>query len=197
MERQKGPWSCWVGLPRPMYHSIIQESDRHTYQHAHIPYQFGAVHKVRHAIFGQFYPLPLSHFVTHPGTTPPKVRHTSRTPRYLEDLVQKLGQKHPCTNSVSIVHGGFYQGVFCLEGYVRGGFCPFPFCQNRRRRRICYNRKLNITLNFMFRMYDKKIYKCDVTCSLPPPLSQTVTPSRTPSPSSVTYFMDGPFVGIA
>ena len=24
------------------------------------------------------------------------------------------------------------------------------------------------------------------------PLSQTVTPCRTPSPSSVTYFMDGP-----
>jgi len=34
----------------------------------------------------------------------------------------------------------------------------------------------------MFHMYDKKIDKCDVTCSLPPPLSQTVTPSRTPSP---------------
>src|SRR6218665_892647 len=27
---------------------------------------------------------------------------------------------------------------------------------------------------------------------LTPPLSQTVTPSRTPSPSSMTYFMDGP-----
>ena len=26
----------------------------------------------------------------------------------------------------------------------------------------------------------------------PLPLSQTVTPFRTPSPSSVTYFMDGP-----
>ena len=26
----------------------------------------------------------------------------------------------------------------------------------------------------------------------PLPLSQTVTPSRTPSPSSVTYFMGGP-----
>ena len=26
----------------------------------------------------------------------------------------------------------------------------------------------------------------------PLPLSQTVTPSRTPSPSRVTYFMDGP-----
>ena len=28
---------------------------------------------------------------------------------------------------------------------------------------------------------------------LTPPLSQTVTPSRTPSPSSVTYFMDGTY----
>src|SRR6218665_1389934 len=27
---------------------------------------------------------------------------------------------------------------------------------------------------------------------IPLPLSQIVTPSRTPSPSSVTYFMDGP-----
>ena len=27
----------------------------------------------------------------------------------------------------------------------------------------------------------------------PLPLSQTVTPSRTPSPSSATYFMDGPY----
>ena len=27
------------------------------------------------------------------------------------------------------------------------------------------------------------------------PLSQTVTPSQTPSPSSVTYFMDGPLYG--
>src|SRR6218665_568534 len=42
----------------------------------------------------------------------------------------------------------------------------------------------------------KKVYKCDVTCSLPPlPLPQTVTPSRTSSPSSVTYFMDGPIDG--
>src|SRR6218665_2553028 len=32
----------------------------------------GAVHKVRYAIFGQFLPPPLSHFVTHPGTPPPK-----------------------------------------------------------------------------------------------------------------------------
>jgi len=32
----------------------------------------------------------------------------------------------------------------------------------------------------------------------PPPLSQTVTPSRTPThPSSVTYFMDGPVLASA
>jgi len=43
-------------------------------------------------------------------------------------------------------------------------------------------------------MYDKMFYKCDVTGSRPLPLSQTVTPSRTPSPSSVTYFMDVPYL---
>ena len=38
------------------------------------------------------------------------------------------------------------------------------------------------------------MYKCDVTCSLPPPpchkLSHLLGPP--PHPSSVTYFMDGP-----
>lgn len=47
----------------------------------------------------------------------------------------------------------------------------------------------------------KKFHKCDVTCSWtryyyyalgPLSLSQIVTPSRTPSPSSVMYFMYGP-----
>src|SRR6218665_931144 len=39
---------------------------------------------------------------------------------------------------------------FCLESFVRGCFSPFPYCRNIR-----YNRKLNITLNFRFHMYDK------------------------------------------
>ena len=40
----------------------------------------GAVHKVRHAILGQFLPpLPLSHFVTHPGT-PKSTSHISDPP---------------------------------------------------------------------------------------------------------------------
>src|SRR6218665_2602056 len=97
---------------------------------------------------------------------PPKVRHTSRTPRFLIGLVQKSWTKAPCTNSISIVRGGFCLGgfcqrVFCLEGFVRVGFCPFPLLSQY----ICCNRKLNITLNFMFHMYDKNLYKRDVTCS--------------------------------
>src|SRR6218665_502927 len=59
---------------------------------------------------------------------------------------------------------GFCQGVFCLEGFVRGGVCPFPLLSEY----ICYDKKLNITLNFMFHMYDKKIYKCDVNPLYPP-----------------------------
>ena len=109
----------------------------------------------------------LSHFVTHPGT-PPKVRHTSRTPPFLVGLVQNTWTKAPFTNSLSIVRRGF-----CSEGFVRGsfvrkvlsggGFCPFPLLSEY----ICYNRKLNITLNFMFHIYDKKCYKCDITYFTP------------------------------
>src|SRR6218665_3093850 len=113
------------------------------------------------------------HTLSHiPG--PPKLRHTSRTPRLLVGLVQKHGQKP----SVQIL-SQLFAGVFCLEGFVRDGFCPFPL----QSEYICYKRKLNITLNFMFHMYDKKIYKRVTSHALDPlPLSQTATPSRTPSP---------------
>src|SRR6218665_2548828 len=109
-----------------------------------------------------FWPIltPLSHFVTHPGT-PKKVRHTSRTPRFLVGLVQKTRTKPPVQILSQLFAGvfmrGVCQGVFCLEGFVRGGFCPFPLLSEY----ICYNRKLNITLNVMFHMYDKKNYKHD------------------------------------
>jgi len=41
----------------------------------------GAVHKVRHAIFGQILPPP-SVTLRHTSRDPPKVRHTSRTPHF-------------------------------------------------------------------------------------------------------------------
>src|SRR6218665_566830 len=90
-----------------------------------------------------------------------------------------------------LVRGGFCSGVclgvFCLEGFVRGGFCPSTLLSEY----IHYNRKLNITFNFRFHMYE--IFLKSVTSHAlgPPPLSQTVTFSD-PLPSSVAYFMDGP-----
>jgi len=49
----------------------------------------------------------------------------------------------------------------------------------------------------MFHMYDKFFYKCDVTCSLPPPLCHKLSHLLGPPPlSSVTYFMDGPLYQI-
>src|SRR6218665_1370526 len=139
-------------------------------------------------------PSLLSHFVTHPGT-PQSTSHISDPPIFSRPST-KHPDKKPCTNSLSIVREGFCPGAFVKGSFAwkvlsGGGFCPFPLVSEY----ICYNRKLKITLNFMFQMYDKKIYKCDVTCSLPPTptpchkLSHLLGP---PNPSSVTYFMDGP-----
>ena len=127
----------------------------------------GAVYKVYHAIFGQFDPLPLPHFVTHPGTPQKYVTHLG--PPFLVGLVQKPGQKPP-VQILSIVRGGFYPGRFVRGSfawkvlYCTGGFCPIPLLSEY----ICYSRKVNITFNFMFHMYDKKMYKLDITWSWPP-----------------------------
>src|SRR6218665_3235553 len=99
----------------------------------------------------------------HTSRDPPKVRHTSRTPpRFLVGLVQKSRTKVPCTNSISIVRGGF------VRGFCPGWFLSVPPSVTNSQY-ICYNTKLNITLNFMFHMYDTNLYKRDVTCSSPLP----------------------------
>src|SRR6218665_266220 len=68
-------------------------------------------------------PVTLCHTFLDP---PPKVRHTSRPPRFLALLVQKSRTKVPCTNSISIVRGGFCPGGV-LSGLV---FVRSPFCHN-------------------------------------------------------------------
>src|SRR6218665_1832044 len=55
----------------------------------------------------------------------------------------------------------------CSRGLLSGGFCPFPFLSEY----ICYNRKLKITLNFMFHMYDKKFISVTSHALDPLPLS--------------------------
>src|SRR6218665_3104689 len=154
---------------------------------------YGAVHKVRHAIFGQFLPPP-----------PVTLRHTSRdSPRkYVTHLgpppiFKSPSTKNPDKSPLVQIPSQLFARVFVRgvlsEGLLSGRFCPrwFLFVPVLSEY-ICYNRKLNITLNFMFRMYDKTFYKCNVTWPLPPsPVTNCHTFSD-PYPSSVTYFMDGP-----
>src|SRR6218665_3707607 len=112
--------------------------------------------------FANFDPLPLSHFVTYPGT-PQKVRHTTHTPTFSRPSTKNPDKsavyKFSLNCSRGLLSGGFSRRVFSLGGFVRGGFCPFPLLSEY----ICYNRKLKVTLNFPFHMYDKNIYKRDVT----------------------------------
>src|SRR6218665_1769084 len=88
---------------------------------------------------------------------PPKVRHTSRIPPPISSRPStKIPDKSPLYKFYLNCSRRFLSG-----GFVRVGFCLFPLLSQY----ICYNRKLNITLNFMFHMYDKNLYKRDVTCS--------------------------------
>src|SRR6218665_1055997 len=91
-----------------------------------------------------FYAPSPCHTSSHiPG--PPKLRHTSRAPRFLEGLVQKTRTKALCTNSVSIVRGSFCPGVLS-EGLLSGRFCLGWFLSVPvLSEYICYIRKFNIT----------------------------------------------------
>src|SRR6218665_2719448 len=84
---------------------------------------------------------------------PPKVRHTSRTPSIFSRPSTKIPVKSPLYKFYLNCSRRFLSG-----GFVRVGFCPFPLLSQY----ICYYRKLNITLNVMFQMYDKLFYKRDV-----------------------------------
>src|SRR6218665_811950 len=68
-----------------------------------------------------------------------------------------------------MVRGVFVRGFvlgFLSGRFARGSFYPFPLLSEY----LSFNRKLNITFNFTFHMYDKTIKKCDVTCSWTPSL---------------------------
>src|SRR6218665_1929646 len=128
----------------------------------------GAVHKVRHAIFGQFLPPPPV-TLCHTSRDPQKSTSHISDPPFFSRPSRKIRTEAPCTNSLSIVREVFVRGglsgVFCLEGFVRGGFCPFLLLSQY----ICYKIKLNITLNFMFNMYDKKCISVTSHALGPPP----------------------------
>src|SRR6218665_953671 len=143
-------------------------------------FSFGAVHKVRHAIFSYFYPPP-SVTLRHTSRDPPRkyVTHLG-PPGFLEGLVQKTRTKAPLYKFCINCSRGFYsEGL--SEGLLSGRFCPrwFLFVPVLPEY-ISYNRKLNIALNLMFRMYDKNLLSMTSHALYPLPLSQTVPPSQPP-----------------
>jgi len=94
--------------------------------------------------FANFYPSPPV-TLCHTSRDPPKVglRHTSRPPIFIRPSTKnpdkiRLLYKFSLNCSRGFLSGGF---VFCLEGFVRGAFCPFPLLSEC----MCYNRKLHIT----------------------------------------------------
>src|SRR6218665_2637968 len=101
----------------------------------------------------------MSHISDPPSFSRPNTKSPDKSPLYKLSLNCSRG----------FLSGGFLSGGFCLEGFVRGGFCPFPLLSDN----ICYNRNLNITLNF--------ISICMITKFI------SVTPNALDPRPSVTY----------
>src|SRR6218665_3051809 len=118
-------------------------------------------------------PSPVT--LCHTAQDPQKYVTHLGPPRCFSRPSTKIRTKAPCTNSLNC-SWGFVQeglsGVFGLEGFGREGFCPFLLLSQY----ICNNRKLNITLNFMFNMYDKKcISVTSHALDTPPPVTNCHT----------------------
>jgi len=124
-------------------------------------------------------PLPVT--LCHTSRNPSKKRHTSWPPIFRRPSTQIL-EKSPLYKFYLNCSRRFLSGVLSGLVFVR---CPSVTIH-------LLQQKVKHHFNFMFHLYDKFFYKRDVTCSWPLSLSQTVTPSRIPPPSSVMYFRDGP-----
>src|SRR6218665_1433086 len=99
-----------------------------------------------------------------------------------------------CLSSWGFLAGVFCPWVFRLEGFIRHGFCPSPLLSEY----IHYNRKLSITFNFRFHMYEKNLKSVTShAIGLPLPLSQTVTPSRTPCPLELDILYGRPLMRLS
>src|SRR6218665_2440604 len=110
------------------------------------------------ANFDPLPPVTLCH--TSRDLPPESTSHISDPPNFSRPST-KIPHKSPLYKFYLNCSRRFLSGGFCPGGFVRVDFCLFPLLSQY----ICYKRKLNITLNFMFHMYDKNAYKRDVTCS--------------------------------
>src|SRR6218665_2042472 len=125
----------------PLCITSILEPLHHTCQRPSIKYVT--------LFLANFYPLP-SVTLRHTSREPPKVRHTSRIPPIFRRPSTKNPDKSPlykfCLNCSRGFCPGILSGVFCLEGFVWGGFCPFPFLSEY----ICYIRKLKVKFHVSY-----------------------------------------------
>ena len=133
---------------------------------------------------------PLSHFVTHPGRPLKNVTHLGVAPPHFSRPSTKILYKFYLNCSRRFLYGEVLSG-----GPLSGRFCPGWFLSvplsatiHLLQQKVKHHFKFHVSYD----MYDKKFISVTSHVLDPLPLSQTVTLSRTPSPSSVTYFMDGP-----
>src|SRR6218665_1214105 len=96
-----------------------------------------------------FDPPSLCHTLSHIPDPPESTSHISDPP-IISGHSTKIPDKIPLYKFYLNCSWRFLSG-----GFVRVGFCPSPLLSQY----ICYNRKLKITLNFKFHMYDKHLYK--------------------------------------
>jgi len=142
-----------------------------------LKFDYGAVHKVRHAILDQILLPPVTHS-HHTSRDPPKVRHASRnSPIFSSICIHTCLYREVCLSSRGFLSEWFCPRVFSLEGLVRGGFCPSPLLSEYIR----YNRKLNITFNSRFHMYETNL-KSMTSHYLGPPPSVTNCHTSDPLP---------------
>src|SRR6218665_2628590 len=94
---------------------------------------------------------PLCHTLSH-ISGPPKVRHTSRNPPIFSNTCIHT---YIFTGRFVLVRGGSCLGALS-GGSLSGGLCSGWFLSvPLLSEYIRYNRKLNITFNFRFHMYEK------------------------------------------
>src|SRR6218665_2961608 len=104
--------------------------------------------------------------------------HTSRDPqKYFTRLgplifsgpSTKTRTKTPCTKSLNC-SWGICQEIFCLEGFVRGAFCPFDPPSFRIH---LLQQKVEHHFKFHVHMYDKKFISVTSHALDPPPPAHT------------------------
>ena len=127
-------WSIFA-TPRRWPHSVTSVSSYLNYIFTVPIWQTnkGAVHKVRHAIFGQFWPPSLCHSLSHIPGPPQSTSHIS-DPRFIVGLLQKTGQKPSVQMLSQLLVRAFVQELlsesFVWKVLSEVVFVRTPFCQN-------------------------------------------------------------------